>query len=352
MPTVASWLGYDPGHVRALPVAFQRALAAVSLSALPGIVLLGVSAGYGVAESTDSVPMAVSVGVAASVYLASLWRLNVAGGGVAAHQPARHASLWSPRAGPLMVLVLLAAFFSQPLILWWLADEQESELREFVSALSSMHERAVLGPVQVALNEATSAQTIALRRRDLLVVKLEAERAELERVERGGDAAVGRMAAGAIQDDTDALLRAERDVEDTGRRVAAWAAMERQISTEDVLVYRAHLERSHFLVRRVQLTWARPLWPAVGSVLLMLVLVLPWFVAATTAKASHRAYELRRWAATRALIEVAYAQARELEADALRAFPDFTGLRRELFSDPPYNTVPVRSRSLFEARHG
>jgi hypothetical protein len=77
---------------------------------------------------------------------------------------------------------------------------------------------------------------------------------------------------------------------------------------------------------------------------MMLLMVLPWLTSASLGRRAQRAYELRRWASTRALVEVAYTASRRLEAEALGAWPTFSALRLEPFEDAPYDTRPRGGR--------
>lgn len=352
-PRLASWLGYDPVLVAPLPVGHQRSLAVVAACALPGLFALALSAAYGTYLASDTLALAVVVGVGAGLYLLNLLRVSVAGGGAAAHQPVRQASTWAPRAVPLIMLALLGGFFAQPLALWWFADEQDEAIARLKASLGQMHEAAVLGTARRALDDARAALDAARTRAKTVQNRLDSATRELDALARA-DATDGsdveqRVLMAAIGDDRSALVRLSREVEDGQRRVAELTLTEQRVRTEDVAVYRAHLERSHFLVRRVQLAWAAPTRPLFASMLMVLLMVLPWVASASLGRSAHRAYEVRRWAATRALVEVAYGEARRLEADALKVWPNFTKLREELFLDPPYNTRP---RGGFGHHHG
>jgi hypothetical protein len=105
-------------------------------------------------------------------------------------------------------------------------------------------------------------------------------------------------------------------------------------------------------VRRVQLTWEKPERPLVLSAAMVLLMILPWVASATLGRTASRAYEAQRWKASRALIDAAYAQARREEADALSRWASFSGLRLELYEDPPYNTRPRQGAGAYEARRG
>lgn len=317
---LATVLGYDPAHLSALTAPQRRALGVVALAAAPGVVVLAIAAGYGAFLASDQLVIAVPVGFAAGAYLANLLRVAVAGGGVAAHQSVRHATMWVPRVVPLTMLALLGVFFAQPLILAVLASEQDAAVEELSAALVAMHEAAVTQPVHAALLEAQRGLEAALARQAVVRSKLEA----------GDDVLESRAALRAV----------DREVEDAQRRASAWAVTESRVRADDVEPYRAHLQRSHFLLRRLQLTWAAPVRPVAMSAVMVALMVLPWLASATIARGAHRAYETRRYIATRALVEVAYEESRRQEAAALSRWSTFGSLRAELFADAPYNTKP------------
>jgi hypothetical protein len=335
-------MGYDSSLLGPLPVGQRRALAAVASSAAPGLALLSLSAGYGTWLASDSLALSVLVGVAAGLYLANLLRVSVAGGGAAAHQPVRVATTWAPRAVPLLMLALLGGFFSQPLALWWRSAEQDPAIHELQGELTRMHEAAVLGGARKLLAAATARLERASARAAVVQRRLATAGEELRELEArpraDGSEVEERVLQAALAEDRSALRGLTREQEDAQRVVEAWTRTAEEVRTGDVAVYRAHLERSHFLVRRVQLLWDEPTRPLAAALLMMLLMVLPWLTCASLGRRAQRAYELRRWASTRALVEVAYAASRRREAEALGAWPTFTALRTEALLDPPYDT--------------
>lgn len=353
---LARFIGYDPTHVEPLPVAQRRALAGVAAGLWPGTALIGLSAGYGAFLTSDSVGLGVVVGLVAPLYLVNLMRVSVAGGGVAPHQSLKTTATWTPRVVPLVMLACLGGFFAQPLILLALESEHDPMIRELQTALTEMHEQAVAFPARAALSEAKRALEASTRRQTELKQRLERATGELVRLEREGgrDGAEveRRVVTAAAQEDATALRAVERQVDDSERAVARWSLEEARVRTDDVAPYAAHLERSHFLLRRIQLTWASPLRPVALTALMVVLMVLPWVISATLARAAHRAYERRRWASTRALIETAYQRARTEEEAALRRWPTFTSLRGELYADAPYNTRPAKAALTGGATHG
>jgi hypothetical protein len=323
-PRLAALLGYDPHRVADLRPELQRALALSALSAFPGIVLLAGSAAYGAFLASDVVGLSLAVGLGAGLYLLNLLRVAVAGGGVGPQQPLAEVTHWRPRTVPLVMLALLGLFFAQPLILGILSAEQDPKIEALRRSLATLHTAGVLRSVAEERTRATSALAAATARferrpKNLADDKLEAQRADVERAA----AAVRRL------DEREAQLR-----------------------TEDLEPYQRHLATSHFLLRRVQLTWDHPVRPVLLSALMVLLMVLPWFASATLARTATRAYEARRWKMNRALIDASYRESRRLEADALQQWPAFAGLRQELYEDAPYNTRARAGAGAFEARHG
>jgi hypothetical protein len=136
------------------------------------------------------------------------------------------------------------------------------------------------------------------------------------------------------------------------RRTALAASPRAELDGREMTPYANHLARSHFLLRRVQLTWERPLRAIPLSAAMVVLLVLPWVAAATLARAASQAYEAARWQANRAIIDAAHAETRQFETEALGRWPTFRGSRIELHEDAPYNTRPRAGAGLFEARHG
>jgi hypothetical protein len=328
---VASWLGYDPRAVAALSAGHARALAAVALSALPGLALTMLAAGHGAYLASGLLPLGVAVGVGAGLYLFNLLRLSVAGGGVAPHQPAREIRAWSPRVVPLVMLAVVGVFLAQPLLLWGLRARHDPTIAVLRTSLRSLHEAAVLGPVQRALADETRRATALEQRRTRLAATL-----ALAVQDRLG-----------VEDAQAALATADGEVATVKAGLEALRTEQRTLETKELAVYAAHLERSHFLLRRLQLTWADPWMTLTGSVLMLVLLVLPWVTSGVVVRAQ-RAYELQRWAATRALVEVAWARACELETSALKAWPTFTQPRLPLFTDAPWNQL----RRKAGPRHG
>ena len=323
-PRLAALLGYDPHRVADLRPELQRALALSALSAFPGIVLLAGSAAYGAFLASDVVGISLAVGLGAGLYLLNLLRVAVAGGGVGPQQPLAEVTHWMPRTVPLVMLALLGLFFAQPLILGLLSAEQDPKIEELRASLASLHTAGVLRSVAEERARAASALAAAtarfeLRQKNLAAEEREAQRAEVERA----TAAVRRL------DDREVQVRAE-----------------------EVEPYQRHLATSHFLLRRVQLTWDRPVRPVLLSLLMVLLMVLPWFASATLARTASRAYEARRWKMNRALIDASYRESRRLEAEALGKWASFAGLRQELYEDAPYNTRARAGAGSFEARHG
>jgi hypothetical protein len=125
-----------------------------------------------------------------------------------------------------------------------------------------------------------------------------------------------------------------------------------RLEAEQIEPYRRHLAHSHFLLRRVQLTWERPQRAALFSFAMVLLMVLPWLASATIARRAARAYEAGRWKTNRAIIDAAWAQARRLEEQALRQWATYEGPRLELCEDAPYNTRPRAGAGRYEVRHG
>jgi hypothetical protein len=319
---VASWLGYDPRAVAALSAGHARALAVVSLSALPGLAMTMLSAGYGAWLASGLVPLGVAVGVGAGLYLFNLLRLSIAGGGVAPHQPVKEIRAWSPRVVPLVMLAVVGVFLAQPLLLWGLRPRHDPTIAALRTSLRTLHDASVLGPVQRALADETRRATELEARRTALAAKL-----ALAVKDRLG-----------VEDAQAALTVVDAEVAAVSAGLEVLRLEQTTLETGELAVYAAHLERSHFLLRRLQLTWADPFMTLTGSVLMLVLLVLPWVTSGVVVRAQ-RAYELQRWAATRALVEVAWARARELENAALKAWPTFTEPRLDLFTDAPWNQV-------------
>jgi hypothetical protein len=319
---VASWLGYDPRAVAALSVGHARALAAVTVSALPGLVLTMLAAGYGAYLASDLLPLGVLVGVGAGLYLFNLLRLSVAGGGVAPHQPVKEIRAWSPRVVPLVMLAVVGVFLAQPLLLWGLRPRHDPAIAALRASLRSLHEAAVLAPVQRALADETRREGELEQRRVKFASQLAA-------------AVQDRL---GVEDAQAALTKVEVELTSVRSSLAGLRAELSGLETKELAVYAAHLERSHFLLRRLQLTWDDLGMTLTGSFLMLVLLVLPWVTSGVVVRAQ-RSYELQRWAATRALVEVAWARSRELETAALKAWPTFTQPRLDLFSDAPWNTV-------------
>lgn len=334
-PRLAALLGYDPYRVADLRPELQRALALAALAAFPGIALLAGSAAYGAFLASDVVALSVAVGIGAGLYLLNLLRVAVAGGGVGPQQPLAEVTHWMPRTVPLVMLAFLGLFFAQPLILGLLASEQDPKIEVLRRTLALMHTTAVLRTVGEEKTRATAALAAATARLALREKTLQRE--------------VGKLGV------EEARLAVEAQRAEVARATAALAQvheLEVRVQREDVEPYHRHLKTSHFLLRRVQLTWERPLLPAFLSLLMVLLMVLPWFASATLARTASRAYEARRWKMNRAIIDAAYADARRLEAEALAQWPAFAGLRAELHEDAPYNTRPRAGAGAFEARHG
>lgn len=334
-PRLAALLGYDPYRVADLRPELQRALALTALAAFPGIALLAGSAAYGAFLASDVVALSVAVGIGAGLYLLNLLRVAVAGGGVGPQQPLAEVTHWMPRTVPLVMLAFLGLFFAQPLILGLLASEQDPKIEVLRRTLALMHTTAVLRTVGEEKTRATAALAAAQARLALREKTLQRE--------------VGKLGV------EEARLAVEAQRAEVARATAALAQvheLEVRVQREDVEPYHRHLKTSHFLLRRVQLTWERPLLPAFVSLLMVLLMVLPWFASATLARTASRAYEARRWKMNRAIIDAAYADARRLEAEALAQWPAFAGLRAELHEDAPYNTRPRAGAGAFEARHG
>lgn len=346
-PRVAALLGYDPHRVADLRPELQRALAMVALAAFPGVSLLAGSAAYGAWLASDAVGLAIAVGVGAGLYLLNLLRVAVAGGGVGPQQPLAEVTHWRPRTVPLVMLALLGVFFAQPLILGLLSFEHDPKIEVLRRTLALMHTTAVLRAVDEERTASMAELTAATARRDLGQKRL---------AERERDLAKGRgepkNLARAVADAKGELEGRQADVDRASAGVQRVKDREAQLQVQDIAPYRRHLETSHFLLRRVQLTWERPVLPAFLSLVMVMLMVLPWLASATLARTASRAYEARRWKMNRAIIDDAYGQARRLEAQALARWPAFVGLRAELYEDAPYNTRPRAGAGAFEARHG
>ncbi|MEW5854942.1 MAG: DUF4407 domain-containing protein [Myxococcota bacterium] len=348
---MAAWLGFDPAVTGALAPNHARALAATSLAALPAVLAVGLSGGYGTWLASDAVVLSVVVGMGVSVYLANLLRLSVAGGGAAAHEDASRALRWSPRVVPLVILALLGAFFAQPLLLGFLRPRHDERVDALRQALVRMHEEAAVSHVRVALADAQAALQDAEQRRAELRARVARNQRELDALNRGPDVdgrdVERRVLLSAAEDHQAELTRLERRVEDAQRKVDEWTGAERNVLEKDVAVYTAHLKRSHFLLRRVQLAWEDPVTSGLWTLGIILLLILPWLFTATISRGASRAYEALRRMLTRDVVETAYRAARAEEERILRHWPTFSGLRLEAFDDPPYNTRP-----RVVARHG
>ena len=347
-PLLASGLGYDPHRVAELPPAQRRALAAVALASVPGVALLAVSAGYGAWLASDVIGLSVAVGLGAGFYLLNLLRVAVAGGGVGPQQPLAIVTTWMPRTVPLLMLGLLGAFFAQPVILGLLTGEQDQRVDELRRALGAMHTAAVLHPV---IEERTAAQTALTSGRaklDARRLTLDARLRELAAVKEMGRETVEK----AVAEDRLALDAQLAEVAGAETALKQVVTRQEQLEAREVNPYLRALASSHFLLRRVQLTWERPVRASLFSIAMMALMVLPWLASATLARGASRAYEARRWRMNRAIIDVAYAEARHLEAAELVRWPTFEGLRVELHEDAPYNTRPRAAAGAFEARHG
>lgn len=308
MPWVAARLGYDPDRVAELPPGQQRALGLAALAAFPAVAGLAVSAAWGAFLASDSLAVAWPVGAAAGLYLFNLLRVAVAGGGVGPQQPYGTITTFFPRTVPLVMLALLGVFFAQPLLLAALASEQDAEIEQQRQRLGRLHELAMLEPIS----------------RDTALAEAELEKAK------------GRP---------DDVARAER-------RLAELKERRSRLQLEEIAPFRRHLDSSHFLLRRVELSWERPLRASLFSLAMVALMVLPWLASATIARGAARAYEARRWKANRALIDAAYKRARQEEARALVAYATYEGPRLELHEDAPYNTRPRQGAGRYEVRHG
>lgn len=348
---LAAGLGYDPDRVAELPARLRRALAVVAGASLPAVVLMSASAGYGAFLVSNRVGVGVAVGLGAGLYLLNLLRVAVAGGGVGPQQPYAQVTTWMPRTVPLVMLGLLGVFFAQPLILAALAPEQDGPIDELRGALVRLHADAVLRP----LVDLRARAEVALEGSE---GRLEAARARLAERQRelsalGSAGGAGRLTLErAVADDRRSVEALAGEVERLSTALARHREREASARARDIEPYRRHLEQSHFLLRRVQLTWAQPLRPVLWSVAMVLLMVLPWLTSATLGRTASRAYEAGRWKANRALIDAAYAAARRDEAAALAQWPTFSGPRLELHEDAPYDTRPRAGAGVFEARHG
>jgi hypothetical protein len=214
-----------------------------------------------------------------------------------------------------------------------------------------LHARAVLEPLAEVRANGERALEGVERRLTAARASLEARRREL--------AALPDPSAGGRRTLQRAMAEDQRQVDALGAEVARLGAavarhreLEARAAQTDVARYRQHLERSHFLLRRVQLTWAQPLRPMLLSLAMVLLMVLPWLTAATVGRTAARAYEANRWKANRALIDRASAAFRAEEAAALARWPTFTGPRLSLFDDAPYDTRPRAGGTGLEGRHG
>ena len=242
-PRLAALLGYDPHRVADLRPELQRALALSALAAFPGIVLLAGSAAYGAFLASDVVGLSVAVGLGAGLYLLNLLRVAVAGGGVGPQQPLAEVTHWMPRTVPLVMLALLGLFFAQPLILGLLSAEQDPTIEELRRSLGTLHAAGVLRSVAEERTRAVAALAAATARFEL----------------RQKNLASGADARSDVERATATLQRLDD--------------REAQLRSEDVEPYQRHLQTSHFLQRRVQLTWERPVRPALLSWLMVLFMV-------------------------------------------------------------------------------
>ncbi len=341
---VATGLGYDPAVMQTLTVPHVRALAVVAWCALPALVVVSASAAYGTWLASDVVPLAAVVGVSAGLYLVNLLRLSTAGGGVAPHEDAVRARSWSPRVVPLVILAVLGGFFAQPLLLASLARAQDPAVDELRGALVKMHEDAAVFHARDALREAQENLDKVTQRRERVVARLAANTAEQAALQasRGQDGVEveQRVLAAAAEEYRAQLLPLDRGLEDARRKVEHWTGAAQRVLSDDVAPYREHLAHSHFLLRRVQLTWEEPVRAAGFSLMVLLLLLLPWLASASVSRTAVRAYETARWSSTRALVETAFVHARAQEEQALRAWKTFEVLRAPLFVDAPYNTQP------------
>jgi hypothetical protein len=351
IPWGASWLGYDPSRVAELSPRLQRALFLVALASVPSVVLLTASAGYGAFLASDSAVLGGAVGLGAGLYLLNLLRVAVAGGGVGPQQPFGVVTTWMPRTVPLVMLGLLGVFFAQPLILAVLKGEQDASVEELRRSLTALHASAVLKAVAEEQGRAEAAQHEATQRLERGKKALEASEQDLASLPKGAQAG-RRTAERAVAEHASALEALRTEVERTTAALARAREHQARVQAQDLEPYQRSLAHSHFLLRRVQLTWDRPLRPLLLSVMMVLLMVLPWLASATVGRTVSRAYEAGRWKATRAVIEAAYAEARRLEAQALSRWPSFTGLRLELHEDAPYNTKVRSGAGAFEATHG
>ncbi|MFT3837471.1 MAG: DUF4407 domain-containing protein [Myxococcaceae bacterium] len=344
---LASRLGYDPDRVRELPPRFKWALAAVSLASAPAVVLLAGSAAYGTWLASDVPWLSVAVGVGAGLYLWNLLRVAVAGGGVGPHQPFGNVTTFFPRTVPLVMLSFLGAFFAQPLMLGLFAREQDPQIDELRLKLIGMHAVAMTRPfveererAQAALDETSDRLATRQKLLDGRVADFAASREGRTTLEK------------AIAEDRQALEALKAEAARSREAIARADEGEAQVRAHEVAPYARHLQQSHFLLRRIQLTWERPARPAGLTVAMVLLMVLPWLASATFGRRAARAYEAGRWEANRALIEQAYKEAKRLELQALAQWASYDGPRVELFEDAPYNTRPRQGAGLYEARHG
>ncbi|MCA2979059.1 MAG: hypothetical protein INH41_02910 [Myxococcaceae bacterium] len=344
-------LGYDPDRVAELPAPSRRALGLVTLAAAPPLGLLTGSAGYGAYLASDSLGLGVGVGLGAGLYLLNLLRVAVAGGGVGPQQAFGRVTTFMPRTAPLVMLALLGVFFAQPLLLASSAAEHDAQVATLRAALVELHARAVLGPLAEVRADGERALEGVERRLVLARASLEARRRELAAV-RDPSAGGRRTLERAVAEDERRVDALAAEVARLGAVVAGHREREAHAAQTDVARYRQHLERSHFLLRRVQLTWARPLRATLLSLAMVLLMVLPWLAAATVGRTAARAYEANRWRANRALIDRAYAAFRAEEAAALARWPTFTGPRLSRFDDAPYDTRPRAGGTGLEGRDG
>ncbi|MDP3501546.1 MAG: hypothetical protein Q8S33_14470 [Myxococcales bacterium] len=349
-PWLASRLGYDPARVAELPAHMQRALALVALASAPAVVVLTLSAAWGAYLTSGSVPMAIGVGAFAAFYLLNLLRVAVAGGGVGPQQPYAQVTTWMPRTVPLVMLGFLGLFFAQPVTLAVLKQEHDPRIEALRRSLETLHAEATLQPLRAQRSEAEAALAATQKRLDAALELLGARQRELSTL---APATPGRgTVERALADDRRSVTRQTEDVARLTTLAARARDLEALAESHDVEPYRRHLAQSHFLLRRVQLTWERPLRPGLMTALMMLLMVLPWLASATLARTASRAYEANRWKSNRALIDAAHAEARRAVAQALSQWPTYAGPRLELHEDAPYDTKPRAGAGRYEARHG
>jgi hypothetical protein len=347
-PWLAAQLGYDPHRVAEMSKQAQRALALVALASIPAVGLLSVSAGYGTFLASDVLALSVAMGLGAGFYLLNLLRVAVAGGGVGPQQPVELAIRWGPRTVPLVMLALLGGFFAQPLILAALASEQDVSVDALRTDLVARHKETTLKSARAELSAAKARLTAANERLAARQKQLARRNRELASAGPSGRKTVEI----ALSEDKAALEQLTGEAQRATDGVLEVLRREEQLLAREIAPYERHLAQSHFLLRRLQLTWARPVRPVLLTLLMVMLMVLPWFVSATAARGASRSYESRRWVANRELIDAAYAEARKLEAQVLAQWPTFVRQRLELFEDAPYDTKPRSGAGAYEARRG